>query len=255
MSDVSFDPVRRTPSLSDTIAERLLEAILGGRFREGDLLPSERELAEQFGVSRTVVREAIRALVVRGVVHVKSGRGIEIAALDATPVTAAMSLLLRGSDAIGFEQIHEVRAMLEIHIAGLAAERSTPADHAALEERIAAMESTDGDVGTLAGLMFEFHRTLAKATHNELYVVLLDSIAGGLVANRRAVIAASPVPARMADHRRILEKVKTRDPATARRAMERHLARSLTIWRSVAAQGIKESAGFADDWKSESVIN
>jgi GntR family transcriptional regulator, transcriptional repressor for pyruvate dehydrogenase complex len=64
---VTFDRMGRMPRLSDTIAEQLLEAMVAGRFKEGDILPSERELGEQFGVSRAVIREAIRALATRGV--------------------------------------------------------------------------------------------------------------------------------------------------------------------------------------------
>jgi GntR family transcriptional regulator, transcriptional repressor for pyruvate dehydrogenase complex len=93
---VTFDRVGRMPRLSDTIAEQLLEAIVAGRFKEGDILPSERELGDQFGVSRTVIREAIRTLATRGVVEVQSGRGVRVIALDTTSVTEAMSLLLHG---------------------------------------------------------------------------------------------------------------------------------------------------------------
>ena len=84
---VTFDRVGRMPRLSDTIAEQLLEAIVAGRFREGDILPSERELGDQFGVSRTVIREAIRALATRGVVEVQSGRGVRVIAMDTASVT------------------------------------------------------------------------------------------------------------------------------------------------------------------------
>jgi len=120
---VTFDRVGRMPRLSDTIAEQLLEAIVAGRFREGDILPSERELGDQFGVSRTVVREAVRALVAKGVIEVRSGSGLRVAAVDAAAVSESMSLYLRGAS-VDFEKVHEVRALLEVHIAGAAAEQT-----------------------------------------------------------------------------------------------------------------------------------
>ena len=100
----------------------MLDTILSKRLQVGDRLPSERELGEQFGVSRTVVREAVRALVAKGIIEVRSGSGLRVAAVDAAAVSESMSLYLRGG-AFDFEKVHEVRALLEMHIAGLAAER------------------------------------------------------------------------------------------------------------------------------------
>src|SRR5256885_15630501 len=128
-----FDQVTREPRLSDKVAEMMLETILSRRLAVGDRLPSERELGEQFGVSRTVVREAVRALVAKGVIEVRSGSGLRVAAVDATAVTESMSLFLRGRT-LDFEKVHEVRALLEVHIAGLAADRATTADLAGLRE-------------------------------------------------------------------------------------------------------------------------
>src|SRR5881628_1454219 len=92
-----FDQVTREPRLSDKVADMMLETILSDRLKVGDRLPSERELGEQFGVSRTVVREAVRALVTKGVIDVRSGSGLRVAAVDANAVSESMSLFLRGS--------------------------------------------------------------------------------------------------------------------------------------------------------------
>ena len=119
--------------MSDKVADTMLETILSQGLQAGDQLPSERELGEQFGVSRTVVREAVRALVAKGVIEVRSGSGLRVAAVDAAAVTESMSLFLRGGS-FGFEQVHEVRALLEVHIARLAAERRTDVDLRRLRE-------------------------------------------------------------------------------------------------------------------------
>nr|MBA3567640.1 FadR family transcriptional regulator [Actinomycetota bacterium] len=117
---VLFDQVKREPRLSDKVADTMLETILANRLNVGDPLPSERELGEQFGVSRTVVREAVRALVAKGVIEVRSGSGLRVAAVNATTVSESMSLYLRGGT-LDFEKVQEVRALLEVHLAGLAA--------------------------------------------------------------------------------------------------------------------------------------
>src|SRR6266566_7765181 len=128
-----FQQVAREPRLSDKVSQLMLDTILSGKLMPGDKLPSERELGEQFGVSRTVVREAVRALVAKGVIEVRSGSGLRVAAVDAAAVSESMSLFMHGGG-IEFEKVHEVRTVLEVHIAGLAAERATRDDLARLRE-------------------------------------------------------------------------------------------------------------------------
>ena len=93
-----FEHVAREPRLSDKVAEMMLETILSNRLEVGDRLPSERELGEQFGVSSTVVREAVTcARLAKGVIEVRSGSGLRVAAVDAAQVSESMSLYVRGS--------------------------------------------------------------------------------------------------------------------------------------------------------------
>jgi GntR family transcriptional repressor for pyruvate dehydrogenase complex len=231
---MTFSPVGRTPRLSDTIAERLLDAIVAGHFEDGDLLPSERDLGLQFGVSRTVIREAVRALTTRGVVEVQSGRGVRVMRMDVGPVTEAMSLLVRSKD-VDFDKLHEIRTMLERHTAGLAAERATEADHAELDEvsrQLAAAEDIH-DVEAASLLDLAFHRTIAKATHNMLFLVLLDSISAALLENRRAMLSIPHDPTRILDeHSRIVAAIKRHDPIAAQAVMDQHLAHAAKAWHS-----------------------
>jgi GntR family transcriptional regulator, transcriptional repressor for pyruvate dehydrogenase complex len=230
---VTFDRVIRTPRLSDTVAAQLLEAIVAGGLREGDTLPSERELSDQFGVSRTVIREAVRTLATRGVVEAQSGRGVRVIAPDPDRVTEAMSLLLRADAALDFNKIHEVRTMLETFFAGVAAERGTEDDHRELEELLDAWEDATGDVDASSQLDVDFHRAIAKAGRNELFLVLLDSIAGALLENRRATLALEHLHAKVyAEHRGIVVAIKARDPDKARQAMQIHLNGVAESWRS-----------------------
>jgi GntR family transcriptional repressor for pyruvate dehydrogenase complex len=229
---LTFERVGRTPRLSETIAEQLLDAMMSGRLRAGDALPSERELGEQFGVSRTVIREAVRTLATRGVVEVHSGRGVRVIAPDASSVADAMSLLLRSESAIDFAAVHEVRMMLEIHIAAKAAERSTAQDHEELRELMAAWEGA-GDVDAASLLDVDFHRAIAKCARNPLYLVLLDSIAGALLENRRATLALEHSHAKVRrEHQAVLDGVERHDAEGAARAMQDHLAGAEQAWRS-----------------------
>jgi len=230
---VTFERLGRLPRLSETIAEQLLDAIMSGRLRAGDILPSERELGEQFGVSRTVIREAIRTLATRGVVEVQSGRGVRVIAPDASSVTEAMSLLLRGEGAIEFAEVHEVRMMLEIHIAAKAAERSTAEDHEELRELMTDWEDAGDDVAAASRLDVDFHRAIAKCARNPLYLVLLDSIAGALLENRRATLALEHSHAKVRrEHQAILDGIERHDAKGAARAMQDHLAGVDAAWHA-----------------------
>jgi len=231
-----FPRVTRAPRLSFNVAELLLRTIVEQRLRPGDRLPSERELGEQFGVSRTVVREAVRALVAKGVIEVRSGSGLRVAAVDAESVRESMSLFLRGGD-IDFEKVHEVRSLLEVHLAGLAAERASAEDLARLAVAHAKMVGEAADVESAARDDLEFHRTIALATHNELFLVLMDSIGSALIDIRRLNLGSGSTPMTLSQHQAILDAVAAGDPASARVAMAAHLEGVAAWWRENLAHG------------------
>jgi GntR family transcriptional regulator, transcriptional repressor for pyruvate dehydrogenase complex len=230
-----FGQVTREPRLSDKVADMMLETILSRRLQVGDKLPSERELGEQFGVSRTVVREAVRALVAKGVIEVRSGSGLRVAAVDAAAVSESIGLFLRGGS-IDFERVHEVRTLLEVHIAGAAAERWTDADLAQLREVHERMQRDDGDVDAAARDDLEFHRTIARATQNDLYLLLMDSIGSALIDIRRANLGSGSAPMTLAQHDAILARIAERDPGGAREAMAAHLEGVAAWWRSHSSE-------------------
>jgi GntR family transcriptional repressor for pyruvate dehydrogenase complex len=226
-----FDQVAREPRLSDKVAEMMLETILSKRLDVGDRLPSERELGEQFGVSRTVVREAVRELVAKGVIEVRSGSGLRVAAVNASAVSESLSLYLRG-DTMDFKKVHEVRRVLEVHIAGLAAERARSDDVAALRAVHERMQAEAGDVEAAARDDLEFHRAMARATHNELFLVLLDSIGGSQVDIRRENLGSGSAPATLEQHAQVLDRIAAHDPEGARKAMAAHLDGVAAWWRT-----------------------
>ena len=209
----------------------MLDTILSNRLKVGDRLPSERELGEQFGVSRTVIREAVRALVAKGVIEVRSGSGLRVAAVDADSVRESMSLFLRGG-AIDFDKVNEVRSLLEVHIAGLAAERRTDDDLAGLHEIHDQMKREAADVLAAARDDLEFHRRIAQATRNDLFLVLMDSIGTALIDIRRENLGSGSTPLTLDQHEEILARITARDSAGARTAMAAHLEGVAAWWRN-----------------------
>jgi len=233
-----FEQVAREPRLSDKVAGMMLETILSRRLNVGDRLPSERELGEQFGVSRTVVREAVRELVAKGVIEVRSGSGLRVAAVAASAVSESMSLFLRGGT-LDFEKVHEVRRVLEVHIAGLAAERAHPEDVAALRAVHERMQAESGDVEAAALDDLEFHRVIARATHNELYLVLLDSIGGSQIDIRRENLGSGSAPATLEQHAQVLDGIAAHDQERAREAMAAHLDGVAAWWRAHGGHALR----------------
>jgi GntR family transcriptional repressor for pyruvate dehydrogenase complex len=229
---VVFAPVDRQPRLSDKVATLMLDTIVAHELKPGDRLPSERQLGEQFGVSRTVVREAVRSLVAKGVIESRSGSGLRVASVSPSAVSESMGLYLRGST-IGFLKVHEVRAMLEIQMAGVAAERRSEHDIAKLNETCDRMKLALGDSESAAVLDVEFHRQIAVATQNELYLILLESIGDPLIAIRQGNLGVPGATEETLEyHARILDRIVAGDAAGAREAMAAHLDQVRQVWQS-----------------------
>ena len=236
-----FEQISREPRLSDKVAEMMLDTILSRRLHVGDRLPSERELGEQFGVSRTVVREAVRALAAKGVIEVRSGSGLRVAAVAAAAVSESMSLYIRGA-AVDFEKVHEVRTLIEIHIAGMAAARATELDVQKLRNVHEQMTREASDVTVAARRDLEFHRMIALATQNELYLLLMDSIGSALIEIRRENLGSGSTPETLGQHATVLERIAAHDPDGARSAMAEHLESVAQWWRERPSAAMQDGS-------------
>jgi len=200
----------------------------------GENLPSERELSEQFAVSRTVIREAVRSLSAKGIISVRAGRGLSVARVEASAVRESMSLYLRGMTELDYERVHEVRATIELEIAGLAASRATPDEVRSLAQVCEKMAERPADVDYTSMADVEFHRTLATLTHNPLFTILLDAIGDVLLEVRVETMTIPGRPSKGLDaHRDILAQVAAANPEGARLAMREHLAESERLWREL----------------------
>jgi GntR family transcriptional repressor for pyruvate dehydrogenase complex len=228
-----FTQVTREPTLSDKVVASITSSIMSGRLKPGHRLESERDLAEQFGVSRTVVREAVRSLTAQGLVETRSGRGIQVSTVTGDAVSRSMGLFLKGNAAIDYGKIHEVRSALEITIAGLAAQRATEDDLARMTDLIDRMREPGLVPGEIARLDLQFHRALAVATQNDLFTVMLDSIGDQLLEVRRTAFETSGVlQYAISAHQEILDRVRERDAEAAEAAMRAHLETSERAWAS-----------------------
>lgn len=238
-----FAAVTREPRLPDKVAELLRSSIVDGSLRPGDRLPTERELGDQFGVSRTVVREAVRTLVAKGLLEARSGSGVYVASVGESAVRESMNMFLLGAGLPSYAHVHEVRRVLEVEIAGLAAERADAEDVRAMEAMCDAMAAGADDLQSASAADVEFHRALARATGNRLFGVMMDAISDVLVGIRNATLGS---PGRVLGgvefHRAILRCVAAHDVAGAREAMQVHLDDARTAW--LATESEDQSVGF-----------
>jgi GntR family transcriptional repressor for pyruvate dehydrogenase complex len=211
--------------LYEQIVQQIEQRILAGKLKVGDQLPAERDLAEQFGVSRTAVREAVKALSEKGLVKIQPGRGTFIADRTSRAVRHSLGLMVKIGRAEGSRDLVEVREILEPEIAAHAAARASAENIMALCEAVAAMDRALEDAETFIEADLDFHLALAEATQNTLVPLLLDSIIELLREDRtRVFLHANGAAARgQSHHRKILEAVTRHDPEGARQAMREHL--------------------------------
>ena len=213
--------------LYEEIAERMLSQIQDGTLRPGDRLKPERALAEEYGVSRTAIREALRSLEMMGCVESRVGEGTFIKAPSLSNIVDPFSILVAQNGQLGGDLI-EVRLILETEISALAARRRTESQLVALEATIEDMQQDIEEGGKGIAADERFHGILAEAAGNQALSTMLDMCAGMLSRTRPLTQSIKGVP-RMAlkDHAAICEAVREQDEKAARRLMRIHLNRAL----------------------------
>lgn len=213
---VPLKPVRRL-NLVREVVERLREQILAGSFATTDTLPSEGSLGQSLGVSRTVIREAMRILAAQGLVEVSQGRPPRVKPADATHLSDSIVTFLQRADH-SLAHLIEVRRHLEGSIAALAAQRATP-------DQIAALEATIQELTTVETLDLQieadmrFHTLLAQATGNPVFGLLLEPLTRLLQWSLKETLGRTGTQRAAECHRKILAAVRSQDSAGARAAM------------------------------------
>ncbi len=229
----NFQPISRNVHLPTRVAEEIGREIMGGRFAAGDKLPTEHLLASTFGVSRSVVREAIAQLRNAGMVETRQGVG----AFVTDPRRRATIRVEQASlaDPVSLRNFFQLRLPLEIEAARLAARHRASADIEALDATLERMRRAEDwlEDGVKADLAF--HRALVAATRNEYFTLFLGFIAEKFSTSIQSAfprpVQASIVKVTIDEHAAIHEAVVAGNAALAGEAMRRHLTGAATRFR------------------------
>ena len=217
--------VIQTSRLYEQIVQQIEDSILNGDLSEGSQLPAERDLARQFGVSRTAVREAIKALQEKGLVDAFPGRGTFVTNGTSNSMRRYLDRLIKSGEPDGWAHVVEMREILEPEIAALAAVRASDQDLATMREAVEVMDSASRDSDAYIEADLDFHLALAEAAANPIVLSLIDSIVGLLREQRLRIFRVGGGPQRgQYHHRRILEAIQRHDAPGARGAMQAHLS-------------------------------
>ena len=212
--------------LPQVVARRLQKMILDGELRAGDLIPSQRQLAEQFSVSRASLREALLTLETLGLVKTEPGRGTFVTAGSPDPRAASK---WRYSDSHSMQDVFETRQMLEGRIVMAAAKVIDAAAITVLIEATDEMERCwdAGDLLSNVEADLRFHRTIALHCPNRMLRSVYETVQDLLTETQRQPIPRTN-PTRMraslSEHRDIIAALSRRDSAAACEAMQRHIA-------------------------------
>jgi len=227
----------RTSRLYEQIVQQIEESIVKGDLKPGDQLPAERDLAQRFGVSRTAVREAVKALREKGLVEAYSGKGTFITDGTTQAVRQSLDLMVKIGQTEGTNHLAELRAILEPEIAALAAARIQDPELVTMREAVSIMDASGKDPEAYIEADLDFHLALAEAAANPLILSLLDSIVGLLREQRLKIFRVPGGPERgQIHHKKILEAVERRDIQKAREEMRAHLSQVSADSQASAAQ-------------------
>ncbi|BBF99763.1 GntR family transcriptional regulator [Pseudonocardia saturnea] len=218
-------------TLAKAVADHLRTLIHQGKVGPGERLPPERELAEQLGVARISLREAIRQLRAEGYVDVRRGATGGTYVTELHQPAAAWRARMRTQDG-EIDDILDFRIALETETAVLAARRHQPDDLVALQEAIDALRAVDGRA-TFRHADSQFHLGLARAARSDRLAEAIQSSRGDLFSPHDLLPFAEPVRETIADHRQILDAVAARDADRAARTMREHLDHTRAQLRAI----------------------
>ncbi|OZI39475.1 GntR family transcriptional regulator [Bordetella genomosp. 1] len=229
VSDALFGSLARPDNLPDEIAQQIREKIVSQAFEPGQRLPTEQELAQRFGVSRNVVREAIARLKLSGYIETRRGVGSFVAA---DPGLHAFELLpadLLRADAL--EHVYQLRVEIEAGAAALAAQHRTEAQIDQLRDALRQVDEASGDWRQGAARALDFHMAVCQASNNPYFVRLLSlfgrAIGDAVRTLRYCSTGTDRVTQIEQEHHRIFDAIVARDSEAARAAMREHLSNGM----------------------------
>ncbi|WP_347488858.1 FadR/GntR family transcriptional regulator [Desulfoscipio sp. XC116] len=220
-----FERIGRNNTLQNKVAEYISKLIEQGKIKSGDRLPTERDMAEKFGVSRTVVRDAVKTLAGIGVLEVRHGVGIFVATPDSQHIAKQLSgLLYNNQDTIN--NLIEVRMVLETAVAGWAAKRHSKEDLKNMAENLKSHEEIikTGDLIAIGEIDRGFHLLLANSSKNPVAIRLMQNLLDLLqVSSRQTLTIEGRIKQSIEEHYDIYEAINEKDKQKAQEKMKVHL--------------------------------
>jgi GntR family transcriptional regulator, transcriptional repressor for pyruvate dehydrogenase complex len=219
-------------TLPEQVARHLLRHITDEKMQPGDLLPSVASLAAEFGVSRTVIREALKSVSAIGVIGIVKGKGALVKKVDNDLLRIFFQRTLQ-TDPNSLLALMEVRKPLEMQGAALAALNCTAEDIKKMEEVVAGLRESINDPDGYTTLDTEYHECISRASQNQILYSLISSIRNAVKESMIALRAKREAQGRLGEeqrsHEAILHAIRSRNPEAARTAMETHLNETLLL--------------------------
>jgi GntR family transcriptional repressor for pyruvate dehydrogenase complex len=217
-----YSPIPRA-NLTEEIVKRTISVITDLGMKPGDKLPTERELAATFHVGRSSIREAIKILNAIGVVRIVAGAGMFVGNGNLSLLAKPLSLgFLRGGR--GTAELIEARRLLEVELAGLAAERASTEEVASMKDGLAEMHAHQEDIERYTESDIRFHLAVARGAHNEVLFDLLETLQH-IIRNWifKSIEEVEGMPSSIHEHVPIYDAISVHDSVRARAAMKEHL--------------------------------
>ncbi|SKA06174.1 FadR/GntR family transcriptional regulator [Selenihalanaerobacter shriftii] len=226
MSEKLFKPIKNK-RIYQQIVEQIRELIADGTLSPGDKLMSERVMAEELNVSRASIREAFSVLEMLGLIESRPGEGTFITETDPETLIEPLALILMIDQDNVFELL-EIRKIIDVENAAMAASQATEEELKEMEEALESMEELVKDNQFANKADFKFHFAVAKATHNNVLVKIMQTIADLLYTSMSShlsqlyKIKGNPEML-LKQHKKVYQQIRERNPEGARQAMYHHL--------------------------------
>ena len=224
---VGVSALSRRSRFVDEVHDAVTLLITDNMLRPGDPLPSEQALAEMFGVSKRVVREALRSLAAQGVVQTSQGKRAVVAEFSPRAIEAYLNFVQRLDPRSALE-LHELREIVEGAATVLAARRATDEDKAKAREALDAMSKCDDDIASYVEADLDFHIAIIDGAQNRFLSDVMRALSGVLISERKLGwqirLEAGIAPQALTEHRALLEAVESGDENGARDAFAAHMA-------------------------------
>ena len=232
---MEFDERIRRRKLSDEVFDRLKQAIVQGDLATGDVLPSERDLMERYGVGRPAVREAMQALSSLGLINISHGERARITTLTPESLFRQIDLpakLMLSASEQSLRHLLEARLFLDRGMVSAAAAKASAEEIVALRTNIEKQTAALSDIDRFIAHDMEFHVSIARIVGNPIYVAISQAMLGWLREyHTERLHWSGRENVTLAEHAEIVDRIAAHDPGGAEAAMAKHLDRSSSVYK------------------------